>query len=74
VRIDIPIEVIDDQRARAMACINAWLRRDKEGFDAAAGSDAEAGRAAAGPDLGIVQRIGSADQSSAASPRGGWLA
>jgi len=38
----MPAEIIDDQRARAFAAISAWLRRDQEGFDAAAGSDEEA--------------------------------
>jgi hypothetical protein len=38
----MPPEIIDDQRARAMAVIAAWLRRDKEGFDGLLGDDEEA--------------------------------
>jgi hypothetical protein len=41
---DIPMHpvIIEDRRARAMAVINAWLQRDQEGFDIAAGDDEEA--------------------------------
>ena len=38
----MPPEVADDLRAQAMAAISAWLHRDQQGFDAVAGTDAEA--------------------------------
>ena len=39
---EMPPEIVEDQRARAMAVINAWLQRNQEGFDIAAGDDEEA--------------------------------
>jgi hypothetical protein len=39
-----PAEILEDQidlRAQALACIAAWLVRDQEGFDAAAGTPEE---------------------------------
>jgi hypothetical protein len=38
----MPPEIVADERARAMAAIDCWLRRDKEGFDTVAGDDQEA--------------------------------
>lgn len=35
-------QIADDLRAQAMAAVDCWLRRDKEGFDAVVGSDEEA--------------------------------
>jgi hypothetical protein len=36
------MDVLDDLRGQAFATIACWLRRDQAGFDAVAGSDAEA--------------------------------
>jgi hypothetical protein len=36
------IQIADDLRAQAFACIAAWLHRDLDGFHAVAGSDEKA--------------------------------
>ena len=38
----MPPEVVADERARAMAAIDCWLKRDEQGFNAVVGSDADA--------------------------------
>ena len=40
--IPMPTEIVEDERARAIAAVACWLRRDKEGYDQVVGTDEEA--------------------------------